>query len=286
MTIKWDELPDARRSSAIPPSYQTAYLLAGIFDSEHARLQASLLLPPYVVVHGNVLTLNQIECQEIGFKLYHVHVSYSASESLVPGQAGFVGFNFSTTGGSFHITHSKSTVAMYTTSGTAAPDNNQAINVKHKKGEDDIEGTDLVIPALKLTYTFRHPKAVVNEVFSVRLARATSCVNSEPFRGFQAGEVLFLGADGSSGTNAESEVKYQFAAEQNLSGLIFNAIDGDNPSGQIAGVAKDGHDFLWIRWVDATTGASGTGNKTTKPKQIYIERLYQRINFAATFGWG
>lgn len=284
--IKFDELRDAGKSSAFPPAFETTYLLAGIFDSETARIQASLLVPPLRIVHGNVLTFNQIEVKEEGYALYHCRVTYAGGESLQPGQGGFVGFNFSTTGGSFHISHSRETVAMYTASGQEAPDNNQAINVKEKGGKLDIEGTDLVIPALKLTYTFRHPKGVVNEIFARALASVTSCVNSVTFRGFQPGEVLFLGADGSDGTNAEAELKYQFACEQNLVNLIFKATDAGAPNGQIAGVNKDGHDFLWIRWVDAVTENGSLGEKTTKPKKIYIERLYRRISFQSVFGWG
>jgi hypothetical protein len=85
--------------------------------------------------------------------------------------------------------------------------------------------------------------------------------------------VLFLGAEGSQGTDAETEVTYHFAAEKNLSGLVIGAISG---------IQKDGHDLLWLTWEDEVTPE---GYPALKPRTVYVERVYERVNFAALFGF-
>jgi hypothetical protein len=277
--IKFAERPGARRSTALPPTFETTYVLTGIFDSGTAKAFARGLVAPSLIVDEGIVYLEDIDCQEQGFELYYVKVRYTSQQRMV----GQVGFSFTTTGGSFHITHSRESVAMYTTAGSVTPDNNRAINVNRTGPTVTIEGTDIIIPALKLTYTFRHPAGIINEAMAVRIARATSCVNSVAFRGFQPGEVIFLGADGSSGTATESEVAYHFACEENLTGLIFDAFDKDNPSQQITDVEKNGHDLLWI---ESGLTINDDSQPITKPKKIHVERLYNRINLAATLGWG
>jgi len=269
----------------MPPTFETQYVLSGIFDSGVAKAYARGLIPQMVVADEGILYLQDVECRDGGFELYYFTPRYASQPRLV----GQVGFSFTTTGGSFHITHSRQSVAMYTEGGEKTPDNNRAINVDRTGPQVVINGTDIIIPALKLTYTFRHPAGIINEAFAVRLARATGCANSVAFRGFAGGEMLYLGSDGSSGTATEAEVSYHFACEQNLTGLIFSAIDADNPTGQITGVAKDGQDLLWIEsalTVATDPDAPDSKLPTTKPKKIHIERLYNRIDFAATFGWG
>ena len=138
-------------------------------------------------------------------------------------------------------------------------------------GKGDVEGAEMIIPALKITYGFRHPQGVVDESFARTLARNTGKVNSDSWRGFDAGELLFIGASGSDGSEADAEVSYQFAASENATLTI----------GEIADVVKKGHEALWIEYEDDEEDDEAV----QIPKRIHIERVYSDMSFASIFGW-
>jgi hypothetical protein len=265
MITRFNERPGSRRATSSPPSFEVGYICAGEFDSGNVKLLASALTGTIVSTAEGLLYRNNIVVTEQGYQLFHVDVSYGPDANAV----GNLRFSGSTTGGTFHITHSRSTVNKYPGS---AVDHKQGINVRMRNGQQEIEGTDIIIPALKLSYTVQNPIGVVNEDFARNLARMTSRVNSDTWRGFAAGELLFLGADFSQGTDTIAECTYHFAAEENLSGLIV---------GSITGIAKDGHDLLWVSWEDDNTG----DKPATKPTAVYIERVYNRVSFASAFGF-
>jgi hypothetical protein len=261
MVFRFNPRPGSQRSTTDPPSYEVEYVAAGAFDLGTVKAYAANLTPPIVATAEGFLFRQEIGVAEQGFRLYYVTVTYGQKKQ----NTGSFKFSFSTTGGSFHIQASRQTVARYPGS---AKDMGQLIGVHG----DHVDGADIIIPALKLTYTFKHPQGVVNEAFAVNVARLTGCVNDDPFRGFAPGEVLFLGGDGSDGTDSEAEVSYSFAAEENLQSLVIGAISG---------IQKDGHDLLWVTWED-----DNTGNKPgKKPKAVYVERVYRRISLSAALGF-
>jgi hypothetical protein len=266
MALIFDQRRDAYRTSSNPPTAEIGYKAAGIADGATVKALALSLTPAIVAVTEGILYRQDIRVQEQGFCLFHVDVQYGQSNR----ETGNLSFRFSTTGGSFHITHSRETVAKYP---NTAIDHKQAIGVRKNGTEQEIDGADVIIPSLKLSYTFRHPQGVVNEAHARTLASITGCVNDSTFRGFSAGEMLFLGAEGSDGTNAEAEVTYHFAAESNLQNLVIGTIED---------IQKDGHDLLWVQWKDAPVG----GKPTKAPLAVYIERIYRRVNLAAILGWG
>src|SRR5690606_35196323 len=140
------------------------------------------------------------------------------------------------------------------------------------KGDGDVEGIDVVVPALRLTYTYRHPEGVVNELLAKQIASATGRTNANPFRTFQDEELLFIGGSGSDGTEAEAEVQYQFIASSNESNLTI---------GEISNIAKKGHHALWIEFKDEVED----GYAVRQPKGVHIERVYDPVDFHAAFGW-
>lgn len=270
VAFRFDEKSGGSRKTATnPPTFESVFVAAGETNASFVRAYAASATPYLVAVDEAVLYRNDIQVQEQGHAVYWVTVQYVTQDQQKPA-VGSIKFAFTTTGGSFHITHSRSTVAKYPSSSV---DYKQAINVR-KSGQDlNIEGTDIIIPALKLSYTFSHPLGIVNESFARTIAGLTGSSNSTTFRGFQPGEVLFLGADGSDGTNSEAEVTYHFACESNLQDLVIGAITGIN---------KDGHDLLWVSSKDDTA----SGKPTVTPLGVYIERIYQRVDFRAALGWG
>ncbi|MFN8730574.1 MAG: hypothetical protein ACK5Z4_12025, partial [Planctomyces sp.] len=101
----------------------------------------------------------------------------------------------------------------------------------------------------------------------------TGKTNAGSFRGFAAGEVLFLGATGSKrgdGPDDNWEITFRFAASPNQTGLSV---------GSITGISKKGWEYLWVRYADAED--SGSGAIIKKPIAAYVERVYDQANFGA-----
>jgi hypothetical protein len=83
--------------------------------------------------------------------------------------------------------------------------------------------------------------------------------------------VLFLGADGSEGTDSETEVSYHFEASENVTNLAV---------GDVVVVTKNGHDYAWIKYKDVDSD----NNPTRIPRYVMVERIYTRLNLALVLG--
>lgn len=265
--FRWQERPNSRRTT--DTTFEYIYRASGTTppnDNAAIHLIALSATPAVVaLVNGNILYRGEISVVPEGWDVWTVTIPYAAKGDS-PTPTGQWTFNFDTTGGSFHIKASKETVNSY---GSSPPDYKQLIGVNG----DDVEGADIVIPALKINVTYSHPQGVVTITHAKNLARLTGKVNSTTFLTFDAGEVLFLGANGSDGTNAPAELGYQFACSENLQNKVVGAITG---------IAKDGWDLAWIKWKDDVDNDL----PIKVPQFVYVERVYDRTNLAAALGFG
>jgi hypothetical protein len=173
-------------------------------------------------------------------------------------------FSFDTTGGMVTISTSQATTA-FAKSGQTAPDFKNAINV----ADGEVKGTEIVIPVLKFSLRKRQEKAVITTAYVKILASLTGTVNAADFQGFAAGELLFMGASGQQGTDTDPEVTYNFAASENATGLSI---------GEVAGIAKKGHEYLWVVFEPVDDPAAKT--TVRRPKAVYVERVYKEANWA------
>jgi hypothetical protein len=89
-------------------------------------------------------------------------------------------------------------------------------------------------------------------------------VNDIPFKGFAAGEVLFLGASGSQRGDEDWEITFNYAASPNVTGLMV---------GDIGPVSKKGWEYLWVRYEDAEDEDAMCVVK--RPVQVNIEKAYE-----------
>lgn len=162
---------------------------------------------------------------------WECHVIY-ATRSLTPLDSG--DFEFDTSGGTAHVTQAKGVIATL----GEMPDTGGAIGVT----KDGVEGTDIVVPVFNFSETHRKQETEVDETYRILLFSLTGTVNNGPFRGFAAGEVLFLGASGrKSGQHGPFELTYKFAASPNVTGLTI---------GDITGISKLGWEYIDIRYED------------------------------------
>lgn len=181
--------------------------------------------------------------------------NYRAPEALLR-------WGFSTQGGSIRLTNSKAT-SRYPIN---APNFGGGIGYSNQ----ELQGVDIVIPTMKLHATYRWPKNTFTTAHANVLAAMTGTINAAPWQNYSAGELLFLGATGDIVTGLPTEVTYEFAASANVTGLSI---------GSIAGIAKAGHDYLWVLYEDDEDSVAKKLIK--KPLAVYVERVYTPVAFSA-----
>lgn len=266
--FRFTEARESRRTTTNPPSYTAVYTAAGSNDSAYVRAYA-LAATPAIVALLDVGTLyrQDLAVDPAGFEQWKVTVPYGKNEQA----AGSYRLTFDTTGGTVHVASSKETIGKYPAA--TAPDYKQLIGVN----KDDVEGADIVIPALKVSVHFNHPAAIITIARIKYLADITGLVNSATFLTFAAGEVLFLGASGSEGTDAETEVTYQFAMSANAASLTI---------GDVANIVKKGHELAWIKYKDAVDTVGSDDLPVKQPEFVYVERVYGTVDLALALGFG
>lgn len=174
-------------------------------------------------------------------------------------------FAFDTGGGTMHRNQSIKTVSKVPND---APDFNGAIEVDN---EGNVNGVDVTMPVLNFTETHTMNGSRVTTSYKKTVAALTGTVNSSGFRGFSAGEVLFLGASGtkrSKKPNAPWEITFRFAVSPNQSSLQVGKLKVPN---------KRGWDYLWVRYADKV--AQNRKNVIKEPVAAYVEQVYPTGDF-------
>jgi hypothetical protein len=276
MIFSFTEIPDSRSSTLIPPTYTYKYLASGEPNDALVQLFALSATPLVIATLVGPIYRQDAKLEPDGFARYIVTVPY-ARQQLQPGSYTI---NFETTGATENrklaITH----INDYATSGT--PTNHQGSIGVNAQGE--CEGVNVVLSSLKISISFRHPQGSLNQTYIRAVASITGSVNSDSFLGFQADELLFLGATCSQGANsdgssAETNATYQFAADQNRTGVSFAGPDG---SPLFSGVSIKGHEYAWADFKSAVVG----GNAIMLPNFLHVEQVYPRNAFGSVFPFG
>jgi len=240
------------------PSVELRYVIRGTNDDVEARNALLANSPTMYDPWGSgwfFLPRDTVTVQPVGDLLWEGIVRYGP----VPQTQESV-FSFDTGGGTQHITHSLATVARYAPPGKTAPDFKGAIGVT----ADSVEGVDITVPVnYQFSETHYLADMLVTPAYKATLFGLTGKVNSAGFKGFAAGEVLFVGAAGSKRGSGDWEITYRFAASPNVTGLTI---------GDITGISKKGWDYLWVRYADAEDAVAKALVK--KPVAVYIEQVY------------
>lgn len=267
MAFQFIPVPNGIESTARPPSYTTNWKAVGSNSQSYVQAYTLGATPAIVATIYGTLYRHDVRVTQAAYNQFLVEVPYGLRKN----ETGDWRWDFDTTGGSVHITNAKAEVARYPA--TTAPDQKGAIAVDG----DQVSGVDIVIPAMKINVYFRHPLGVITLPQAKYLNSITGSTNSDNFLTFAPGEVLFLGARGSDGSVAESEVNYQFAVSANLSGETI---------GSIAGVAKKGWEVLWIRYEDTEATADSVTHPVRTPKFVYVDRVYSEVAMSTALGFG
>ncbi len=265
MAITVQERDTSRTSSAgQSASVELRYIVRGTDDDLAARSALESAAP---LTYDNLPRQN-VRIEPAGPQLWDGEVTYAPAqeESQPPPQQGQSVFAFDTGGGTQHITHSLATVATFAAPLTTAPNFQGAIGVT----ADNVEGVDIVVPVYQFTETHVFADSAITTGYKITLMTMTGRVNSDSFRGFAAGSVLFLGAAGSKRGDGNWEITFRFAVSLNLSGITV---------GPMTAISKKGWEYLWVRYEDTEDGAAQSIVK--RPVAAYVERVYLELPFSA-----
>jgi hypothetical protein len=258
MTITIEEQFDSRETtqSVDNPSVDLHYQVKGTEDDGAVRTTVEATVPAYYLG----LPFQSYTISPKGGGVWDVGARYGKREPKETGQSSF---SFDTGGGTQHITQSLSTIAKYAPPGQTAPDCKGAIGVSN----DSVEGTDITVPVYSFTETHYIPIALVTDQYKATLFLLTGRTNDDTFRGFSAGEVLFLGASGSVRGYEDWEITFRFAASPNVTGLNI---------GDIVGISKPGWAYTWVSYSDQ----EDQNVLVKQPVAVYVEKVYESGDFA------
>lgn len=260
-------VPDGISSTGNPPTETHKLKIEGVTDKDTAVAYAIASTPSLVSTIYGILYRDDIRVDRVAYNQWTVEVPYGSRKN----ETGEWTWDFDTTGGTVHITQAKEELRRYPTA--TAPDQLGSIAVDG----DEVKGTEIIIPAMKINVQFKHPLGVVTLAKAKFLSDMTGKTNSDTFLTFAPGEVLFLGARGSDGSAAEATISYQFAMAANVTGLTI---------GDIAGVAKRAWEVAWIRYEDTITSADSKDRATRTPQFVYVDRVYDEVAMVTALGFG
>lgn len=261
------ELPDGIDSTGLEPTQIRRYKIVGVANVNTANAFAIASTPSIIGTIYGILYRQDIRIRKSAYNHWMLEVPYGPRKAIT----GDFTWDFDTTGGTVHITQAKAEVGRFPAA--SAPNQKGAIGVDG----DEVKGTEIVVPAAKLNVNFRHPLGVITIPQFKFLYGITGTVNSDVFMTFAPGEVLFLGARGSDGTDAEATVSYQFAVSKNESGFAI---------GDITGINKKAWEVAWIKYKSEIVTSGGEERPTREPEFVYVDRVYNEVPFAASFGFG
>lgn len=182
--------------------------------------------------------------------------------------------SFDTAGGQEHITQA---IAGKVSEKGKTPNVTDGENVIGFDGEN-VNGVDIVVPQLSWTENYEVPSSYVKADYIKKVSQATGTTNSAAFRGFNKGEVLFLGCSGSQEWDKDKgdgpwALSYKFAVSPNAGqGETLPALT----IGEIENIEKKGHEYLHTYYEDDVKD-----NKIWKvPKIVWVHQVYRESNFA------
>lgn len=167
---------------------------------------------------------------------------------------------FDTGGGTVHITQARETIDSVLLGGGVAPSTKDAIGVS----KDEVKGVDIPAPGgeFSLSYTFSQ---LSNGYFRRLMAMSGRAVNDAAFKGFEAGEVLFVGCSGHYRAGGKWKLVFRFKFQPNE----VNIPVGD----QLTIPAKAGWDLIDVLYSEVKDELAGRKVIVQRPYAAYVRRV-------------
>ena len=238
------------------------YKVTGASAEGEAISSASAQIPGQAYGIG----LRKIEIEErLAPDVWKVHAEYQLSSggTLHPGGRPAEIVTYSNVMHSTRRYHSMYTVHSYSVGSVV--DYHGQIDVQ----DGEAQGVDVYFPVATMNVSHFFTKSQMGTEFRNRLLRQKPVVNSEVFRGFEAGELLFGGVNLSQPPDsAYWRADFTFLISPNDSDVEIADWSGGT-------IEKDGWDALWIAYRE-----SYTDRGVKRPAQVNVEQVYHSLDFA------
>lgn len=222
--------------------------------------------------------------------------------------------NWSTEGGTAHITDAVWSAGGSLGESVTQIDENDpgpsSFNGRIGWNGESAEGVDVIRPAFSFTLKKKIPDSQLDQEVIGRLAgicesefgevltyrklliAMTGCVNSQPFRGWSAGNVLFEGVSSTPSVEYDDDdaefdaVNRRWYANpivtHNITFKFKCNFSAEIPVGANASVTKEGFQYLWIysrKQDDSTTGVTLEYPQTAVVNDVYTKRDFALLGF-------
>ena len=287
MAIQWVEDNESRTATIVRPgrkatsTYVKSWKLFGSSDDTavHNDIVDQLNVrnlywnyPP----GGGQLQADSYTLEYLGGDAWHLTVNYSKEGVEDEEQTGPIrrSRSFDTSGGQEHITQA---IAGKVSEKGKTPNLTDGDKVIGFDGQN-VNGVDIIVPQLSWQENYEVPSSYVKAEYIKKVSQASGTTNNGEFRGFKAGEVLFLGCSGSQDWDKDKgdgpwALSYKFAVSPNAGqGQTLPALT----IGEIEYIEKKGHEYLNTYYEDDVRD-----NKIWKvPKIVWVHQVYRESNFA------
>lgn len=285
VALSWDGIDaslENRDGSGIADQISAVYIVSGTTD-DMVALRAAFAFAPEK--RDNLVKSGASIQERATESFWKIRVDYASSSSVASTQSVSGGENFassfSTSGGTQHVETSLSTITqlwdskLYPSS-PLKPYGRDYPGCIEPDQDGNPRGIDIPTAMFKFNEVHYFKSSKVNTAFLKKLAYATGrIINSKTFRGYEPGEVLFLGASGSQDGAIEEgswTVTYEFAVQPNQSNVVIEGALED-----ITVPTKYGWDYLW-KYIESRANAEGKVFKRTTG--VFVERLFEPQNFS------
>ena len=259
-TALWN-LDGTEVTTGASPSARLRYTVTGAADEADALSAVATASPSSY----NGMPRSSRSCETIDASTFVVTVTYQPNR-YESGSSTAPRYEFDTSGGSEQMFLALSTIASYAAPGTGTPpDMKGGINVT----SDGPQGISRPVPVYNFSETHTFAAAAFTAAYKATIFSLTGKVNNASFKGFAAGEVLFLGARGASNANGDFEITFSFSALPNVTGATF---------GPFTGVTKKGWDYLWV--YSAEEEDSTAKRVVKRPVSAYVVQVFPYASFA------
>jgi hypothetical protein len=232
------------------PRWQAIY---NIFFTD-SESEARLALESSIPADREGLVAESYEIESKGGGLWRAEVLYSLLAVTAEEE-------FDTTGGSAVVKLSYGTRSY---GPGAIPVFNGAINCNGGR----VDGVSIPQPA----YAFNYTRTVLEIDFAYKqlLYRNVGKTNNATWKGFAAGEVLFLGSRGRKSGRDKWKLQWFFAASPNLTGITLGPL--------VTVTRKDGWEYLWVLFDEAEDTTAR--QIVQRPRAAYVEQVHLSYDFS------
>lgn len=267
MAISWNEAAHGSSSEkgGVTSGAEIPYKGSGTGSVADAEVALALAAP--ATLNGRIL--DYVHADEIGGGRWEGFAKYKSAET--GGSVGAVLFSFNTSGGTKHYTQSKGTKG-YGITPESVPENLYGTIGGLSDGTP--AGVEVVFPQFEFQLTVYRSADATGDAYVAEVAYLTGKVNSKPFRGFQAGEVLFLGAQGAKRSGGDWEISLKFAASPNRTNVKFGT-DSTGTTYLILVPTIGGWEYPDVHY---TKWDSPQHVTIDKPSAVYIHKIYDEAD--------